>query len=423
MRIRSRRKLVGAGISALSVAVGGVVVWSAVSATSHATVAALGTVVDPSMRRIEPAEGGVIAEIRPRDGDVIAAGDIVARLDDTIEKTNLYVVARGLDQLAARKERLEAERDGAELVRFSNDLTMRASNQEIGLVLAGERKTFELRRAYELGQKSLLQQRIAQYQDQIRGFEAQARAKADEISLVEEELRGARELRSKNLMPVSTLNALQRDVIRLDGERKGWLVASTAEARNRVAEVELQLMAIERDRRNDISRELQDTEAKLSEYLERKASIEDRLKRLDIRAPLGGIARLSMPRAIGSVVLAGEEIMQIVPPKPADPTVEARIESQDIAEIRRGQRAILKVERSGRDATPEIYGRLERISSAAKTDESSGVSYYTAQVAIPPDQLARLGAPRLIAGTPVEIIVQTGARQRFTFDTLRRWLI
>lgn len=422
MRVSSRHGVIGAGVVAFSVAIGGVAGWAAVLGTSHATVAALGMVVDANMRRIEHPAGGVIAEIRARDGDRVAAGDIVARFDDGIEKTNLYVVARGLDQLAARKERLEAERDGADAMRFSDDLMMRASNPEISLVLASERKTFELRRAYELSQKSLLLQRIAQYQDQIRGYEAQARSKASEISLVEEELKGARELRTKNLIPISTLNALQRDVIRLEGERQGWLVASTAEARNRIAEVELQVMSIERDRRSEISRELQETDARLGEYMERKATIEDRLKRLDIRAPQDGIARLATPRAIGSVVMAGEEIMQIVPPKPGEPTVEARIESRDIAELRKGQKAVLRVALNEQDASPEIYGRLERISPNATTDEHSGVRYYTAQVAIPADQLARLGAPRLTPGTPVEIVVQTGAHRPFTFDTLRRWL-
>src|SRR5690606_6333788 len=136
---------------------------------------------------------GIVGEVRVRDGDRVKAGDIVVRLDETVTRANLAVVTKGLNELTARKARLEAERDGADAIRFPAELTNRAQDPAVAAVMTSERKLFELRQTARTGQKAQLRQRILQLDEEISGLSAQRDAKAKEIALIDRELKGVRE--------------------------------------------------------------------------------------------------------------------------------------------------------------------------------------------------------------------------------------
>lgn len=154
---------------------GGVGGWAATAEISGAVIAPGSMVVDSNVKKVQHPSGGVVAEIRARDGDRVSAGGIILRLDETITRANLAIVAKGLDELVARKARLEAERDGTEAITFPEDLMARASN--VASTIAGERKLFELRRSARVGQQSQLRQRISQLEEETGGLQAKARPK------------------------------------------------------------------------------------------------------------------------------------------------------------------------------------------------------------------------------------------------------
>src|SRR5262249_2013283 len=145
------------------------------------------------------------------------------------------------------------------------------------------------------------------------GHEAQERAKAQEIVLVQRELKGARELWQKNLLPISKLTSLEREATRLEGER-GQLVASVAQVKGKISETELQIVQIDRDLSSEVGKELRETDGKIGELLERKVAAEDQLMRVEIRAPQDGTVHQSTVHTVGGVIPSnGEAIMLIVP--------------------------------------------------------------------------------------------------------------
>ena len=93
--------------------------------------------------------------------------------------------------------------------------------------MIAEQKLFVLRREARDGQKAQLRERISQIKKQIQGYVGQAAAKAHEIALIGKELEGVRELREKNLVPLTRLTALERDAARIEGERN-QLMATAA---------------------------------------------------------------------------------------------------------------------------------------------------------------------------------------------------
>ena len=86
-------------------------------------------VVESDVKKVQHPTGGIVGELSVRDGDRVNAGDVVVRLDETQTKANLAVLTNNLDELYARKARLEAEKDGADSVRFPDELLAREANR------------------------------------------------------------------------------------------------------------------------------------------------------------------------------------------------------------------------------------------------------------------------------------------------------
>ena len=124
-------------------------------------------------------------------------------------------------------------------------------------MLRGEQRLFDLRRSARTGQKAQLQERINQSNEEIVGLSAQKTAKEKEVSLIERELSGVRDLYQKNLVPLTRLSSLERDATRLDGER-GQLTAAIAQAKGKIAELRLQMIQIDQDLSSEVAKELRE---------------------------------------------------------------------------------------------------------------------------------------------------------------------
>ena len=208
----------------------------------------------------------------------------------------------------------------------------------------------------KLGQKAQLEQRIGQLGDEIHGLEAQQSAKAQEVVLIRRELGGVRDLYTKNLVPLTRLTQLEREATRMDGER-AQLVASVAQAQGKIAETRLQIIQVDRDLGSEVAKDLSDIEAKMGEFVERKVTAEDQLKRTVIRAPQTGTVFQSTVHTIGGVITAGDPIMLIVP-NSDNLQVEAKVNPQDIDQVKIGQSVVLRFSAFNIRTTPEINGEV-----------------------------------------------------------------
>ncbi len=217
-----------------------------------------------------------------------------------------------------------------------------------------------------------------------------------------------RDLYQKNLVPLTRVNSLERDAARLEGER-GQLLASVAQAKGKVSETQLQIIQIDQDLSSEVAKDLREVDAKQGEYVERKVTAEDQLKRIDIRSPQDGVVLDSKVHTVGGVITAGDTIMQIVPASD-QLRVEAKVNPRDIDQVQVGQAAVLRFEAFNLRTTPEINGTVTRVSADTTTDQRTGQSYYVIRIAMTKEEIARLGDVKLIPGMPVEAFVQTGDR-------------
>ena len=395
----------------LAVGFGG---WASTVPISGALIAPGQVVVDSNVKKVQHPTGGVVGEVRVRDGDTVKAGDIVVRLDETVVKASLAIVTKTLNGLLARAARLEAEQRGLDTIKFPAMLTDRAEDPDVRDVMASETKLFEVRVNGRAGQKSQLRERVMQLNEEIQGLSAQENAKDKEIALVANELIGVRQLYEQRLIQISRLTTLERDSARLSGERAQY-IASRAQARGKITETELQIIQVDKDMVSEVSKDLRETNDKIGEFVERKVTAEDQLRRIDIRAPQAGMVLQSTVHTVGGVITAGDAIMMIVP-QADDLSVEAKVNPQDIDKLQIGQKTLLRLSAFNQRTTPELNGKVTRVSADVTTEQRTGQTYYTIRVSMPPEEVARLGGSnKLIPGMPVEAFVQTGDRTMFSY--------
>ncbi|WP_414473020.1 HlyD family type I secretion periplasmic adaptor subunit [Microvirga sp. M2] len=397
-----------AGLSMIALFAGTIGLWAATSTLSGAVVAGGQFVVDSSVKKIQHSTGGIVGELKVKDGDRVKAGDLLLRLDETLTRANLLVVSKQLDEFIGRQARLEAERDGTNDVKTPQEFADRLGEAAIQKILASERTLFEARRATRDAQKDQLRKRISQSQDEITGLKAQQEAKSREASLIKEELVGVRDLYQKNLVQLPRLNALERDAASIEGQR-GQLVASVAQAESRIAETSFQIIQIDEQMRAEAMQELRDIQSKIAEYSERRVAAEDQLKRTDIRAPSDGYVHQLNVHTIGGVISPAEPVMLIVPTNDKL-ELEAKVLPNDIDQVKMGQKATVKVHASNARMMPDLHGKVSRISADVSRDQQSGATFYTIRVELPQEEISRLEGLHLIAGMQAEVFVEVNER-------------
>jgi HlyD family secretion protein len=392
--IASARKHLIGGLVVAGIFGVGAVGYAATTELSGAVIAQGLLVVDSNVKKVQHPTGGVVGELRVRDGDRVKAGDILVRLDETQTRANLAIITKSLDEMAAREAREKAERDDAETVRFPDELVSRGDDPAVTEVLTGELKLFETRRVARNGQKN-------QLREEIRGIEVQREARVAQIEWIKKELVGINDLWEKNLIPYTRLTTLEREASRLDGER-GQLISSAAQA-------QVKMLQVDQDMRAEVGKDLAEIRAKQSELVEKRIAAEDQLKRIDIRAPQDGVVHQSSVHTVGGVIGPAEQIMLVVPD--ADVlAVEAKIQPQDIDQVRPGQTAGLRFSAFNQRTTPELNGKVDIVSADVTQDQKTGATYYTVRISVPVNEVARLDGLKLVAGMPVETFIRTGER-------------
>lgn len=397
-----------AGMSMIALFAGTIGLWAATSTLSGAVVAGGQFVVDNSVKKIQHSTGGIVGELKVKEGERVKEGDLLVRLDETLTRANLQVVAKQLDEYLGRQARLEAERDSASQIQMPVEFANRLNDPAVQKIVSSERTLFEARRAARDAQKDQLKKRMAQSQDEITGLKAQQAAKSREAELIVEELKGVRELYQKNLVQLPRLNALERDAASIEGQR-GQLIAAVAQAESRIAETEFQIIQIDEQMRAEAMQELREMQGKVAEYTERKVAAEDQLKRIDIRAPSDGYVHQLNVHTIGGVISPAEPVMLIVPTNDKL-QLEARVLPNEIDQVKLGQKATVKVHASNARMMPDLHGSVSRISADVSRDQQTGMSFYTIRVDLPPEQIKRLENLHLIAGMQAEVFVEVNER-------------
>ena len=407
------RQLWRCGLAFIVVFGGALGVWAVATTVSSAVIAPGQFVVDGNVKKVQHPTGGIVGQLLVREGDQVAQGDLLLRLDETVTRANLQVIVRQLQQLASRKARLEAERDELNEIIHPPEIAEQLLDAEVVRIAAAEQRLFEARRGVRDSQRAQLNKRVAQLQNEIAGLRSQLDANANERQIIADELKGVRELFAKQLTPIMRLNGLERQAVSLHGQT-GQLTSAIAQTEGKIAEIELQIVQIGEDLRAAIQKELRETDGKFAELSERRVAAEDQLKRVELRAPSAGTVHQLAVHTVGGVITPAEPAMLIVPTK-EELILEAKVSPQDRDQLQPGQNAVVRVRTSGQRNTPELNGTLARVAADVSKEASATTPTYTVWVNIPKEEMKRLGSVSITAGMQADVFIEIGSRSPLNY--------
>lgn len=400
------RELVIAGCALVGVFIIGFGTWSAFAPLESAAMAP-GMVVSESNRKtIQHLEGGIIAEILVKDGDVVHAGQTLIRLDDTKARTTLASLQGQLWDARAREARLLAERDEAPEIRFPDLLLAHAKDPVVAQAMTGQKKIFETRRSLLESKIAATRERINQVHEEIRGHEAEEAAARRRIDLINEEIKGVQTLLAKGLARKPRLLELQRQLAEIEG-RRGDIVAQIARAKQTIAESEINILSLRNDAQKEVADELRETQKKIHELSEHAEAAANVMARTEIKAPQDGIVTNLMVHTPGGVINQGEPLMDLVP-KADRLVVEARVRPEDIDRVHEGLPAQVRLLPYKQRRTPPVNATVIYVSADRLVDKRTGQPYYAAKLRLDEKELAEIKDVKLVPGMPSEAMIKTG---------------
>lgn len=401
-------RLVKIGLAAIAALVLGFGTLIAFLPMAGAVIAQGEVTVETQVKEISHPFGGVAADILVENGSRVKKGQVLIRLDSKVSGAAARFTGLSLDQLLAREARLRSIQSGAEAVRFPAELQARASDPQIAAILEDERRSFRLARSAQIDQVRQLSQRIAQARAEIAAQESRARAYARQEDLVGEELVQTRQLYQDRLTTLDRLNALERAAVGVGADRAS-AQSGAAEGRARIGEYQAQMASVGSDARSRAAIELGEVRNMIAELRKESAAATYQNDRTAIRAPQDGVVDKLTIRTIGSVVPAGQTLMEIVPIRDKL-VVKAHVRPTDIDQVAEGQEAHLRFTALNMRTTPELGGTVVHLAADSTVDQTTNIAFYPATISIPDAELRQLGRARLSVGMPVEVFIQTGER-------------
>jgi HlyD family type I secretion membrane fusion protein len=364
--------------------------------------------VEGNRKSVQHLEGGIVKELRVKEGDWVNAGDVVIVLDESQPRAEFEVLTQDLIVLRATEERLRAELANRPKMTFPDDLKKLGEERYVQDVWDAQVHQMEVRLAALEGQRQVIKEKMAQLEHQIVGLQSQVVAFTDQVTSIKDERASLMPLLERGLVAKPRVLQLERTAAGLDGQI-GDAKANIAKARQAIAEQMQQMAQLDKDRMTDLAKDLRDTQAKLLEIIPKRLHAKAVLERIEIRTPYTGrVVGLSV-FSVGGVINRGDKIMDVVPEKESL-VVEAQVAVEDISELRPEMRAEVHLTSYKQRTVPRVRGDVIQVAADRLTDPKTNNPYYTALVRVDENDLAELPHVRLYPGMPATVMVPTVER-------------
>lgn len=393
--------------------------WAAFVRLDAAAYAPGTLVVSGERQAVQHRDGGVVGEIKVREGQRVTKGQLLMTLAAAEVRAQERALASQAIRLLAQRARLEAEQLGTPRIATPREFAALSPQDRADAIVAMRLQRTELaaRAAVLAAQRGALGQRAVQSGEQGRGYRDQATSAGEQLRLIDEQIAALKPVADRGFVSKTRMRELERARAEIEGQR-GQYSASVAQSRGAARENEIQAIEARQRFRERTAAELREVEVSLGDVMPKWIAARDQLERTTIRAPATGAVVGLTVFTPGGVIAAGVKLMDIVPE--ATPlSVQARIAPGDADDLRIGQRTLVKFSGLHERTLPNLEGQLTRLSADSFTDEKTGQSYFTGEVTVPLDQLRLIGDLRgedfaLRAGMPVEILIPL--RKRTALD-------
>lgn len=387
--------------------------WAAVARLDRAVVSPGTIAVENSRKTVQHFEGGMVREVLVKEGQSVREGDLLLRLDPVQATASVDLFRSQLDATLIQEARLLAERDNRDGLELPPEIEARRGEPAVARAIGDQSAQLKERRGSLLGQIDLLESRVRQLRSEISGLGVEKASTEQQVAFINQELVGLRQLREKNLIPMSRLLVMERERTRLEGVI-GRSTADTAKAENGINEAGLQITQLRQKLQEDIAGQLLDARQKSAELREKLAVAQDVMRRLEVRAPRSGVVQNLKVYTVGQVVRSAEALMEIVPDDDKL-VVHVQFAPNDLETVHAGMPAEIKFPSFHSRRIPTILGNLETVSRDRLIDETTRQPYFLGIVQISKLQIPEMMQGRLVAGMPAEVVITTGERTALSY--------
>jgi len=393
----SRRLIVVAAIGVLAL-----LLWSAFAPLDDITRGAGKVIPNSKVQVVQAADPATIEEILVQNGQQVKRGELLIRLNDSESASQLGQLETETERLTERADRLQREASGE------------GSGCEPGSLCAEEQRLQQVRQAAARSREQALAAAVEQRRRDLREGQATAQSLQSNLKLAQEQVNMLTPLAKQGIVPQTELLTAQREVIDLQGRlsaaRQGVQRAqagvSEAQAQLSSARLEFQQQAL--NERSEIA-----TRIAVNEQSIKGAAA--RVSRNELRAPVDGIVNDLQVTTVGGFVTPGEQIMQVVPTGDRL-LVEAKIRPSDIAFIKVGDPANVKVTAFDFSIYGGLVGKVRQISADSVYDENERESYYLAQIETSRSYIQHAGQKlAIMPGMICEVEIITGRKSVLTY--------
>ena len=397
------------------VGLGGFMAWGSLAPLEEGVAASGLVIVESDRQVIQHLEGGIISEIKVREGQWVEQGDTLVVLENTVSLAGRDQVIQEYAALAASTARLQSLLDGDTQPDFSVLDELELGAQERADIIARERGLFAQ-------QKQALAADIAVLSSRYQAAIQVQTARGKQAEIVERSLSAARnelalmqDMLARQLVRIDQVSQAERLVATFEGDISR-LQAEASQAASSQLDLKAQIEQTKARFGQEISANFLDTRAALLTAEESLRAAQNVLDRSVITAPVNGEVLNMEFATIGGVVRPGETVMEIVP-NIGEITASVRIKPGDRATVYEGQTVRTQFSAFSSWSTPSLDGEVIGVSADLKTDPATSASYYEARILVPAAQMERIEGNDIIPGMPVDVFIFSG-RSRTMFDYL-----
>ncbi len=406
------------GIYVLFIGFGGFLLWAAFAPLDEGVPSQGSVSIDTKRKVVQHQTGGIVREVRVKEGQRVQAGEVLLTFDDAMVKARLAEIRQHYVGLRAAEGRLITEQTGAGKIQFHPDLMQLSDDPLVQQHMRNQELLLAARRGGLVAELQGLEESIQGQKAQIQGLTGVLQSRKSQHDLISAQLSDIRELVREGYAPRVQQQDLELKLAQAMGDIAD-AESGIIKSRRAIAELRQRALARKEEYRKEVAMQMAQVGLEVDADAQKLKALTEELGRIQVRSPVSGQVMGLQFQTVGSVVQPGQKILDVVPLNEGL-LLEAKIAPHLIDRVHTGQVADVRFSSFANSPLLAIEGRVESISNDLLTEPNTnpdqpGASYYLARVSITPGGMKDLGNRVMQPGMPVQIMIKTGERSLLTY--------
>lgn len=392
---------------------GGFLIWALLAPLDKGVPLNGKVSVATNKKAVQYQNGGTVDAILVKEGSKVKAGDVLVRMNNVQAKADAetnrvqYYIAK------ATEARLIAERDDQDQIVFPAMLSDMSDNPRVMSYLETQKEVFLSRRNTLHSELSAISENINGLISQTKGLQASRKNKEEQLTYINEQLEGIRELEKEGYVARNRLLELEQTAAQINATISED-IGNIARAQSQVSELKLSRLRRQQEYKEQVREQLSEVQKQVDALASQLTGLDYDLEKVLVRAPASGIVVGLKVFTEGAVVAPGFNMMDIVPSEDSL-VVEGQLPVHLIDKVRAGLPVELMFTAFNRNLTPHVPGEVTQISADRLIDEITGEPYYQLIAKVSPEGIEMMPDLTVKPGMPVEMFVKTGERTMMNY--------